>query len=125
MFSKGTRRLLFWITMFSLLGSYAMVRSATCADMDVRVYVGFFALAPLASLVDAIASIVRRKARDFQYLGSAPTSTGRSDLYEVSELTGADAVALGKTRLILPAIALVAYVLALAVSDVGNLPPCS
>jgi len=104
-----------------------MVRKGVCADLDPRLYAAMLAIGPLILFGDAIASIVRRKARDSTYLGSAAADETRIhviETYKSFELAGQHAISLGKSRLWFPATALVLVCALFLVYD-DDLPRCN
>ena len=125
MLSVGTRKLLFWLTIITLVGSaLSLVRKTVCADVDPRMYIGLFALGPAVLVADAVTSIARRRARDFWHRGLYAEGIKQVSVYDVSEVTGPAAVSLGRTRLILPGLALLAFIAFALLYDPSGIPRC-
>lgn len=125
MLGVGTRKLLFWITLVTVLGAAGLlVRRPVCADVDPSAYMTLFALGPLVLVVDAVVSILRQKAKDFTHVLSTSRGLSQISIYKPFLLSGKHAVSLGRSRLVFPAIALILVAVMWFVYGQISLPKC-
>jgi len=125
MLGVGTRRLLFWMTVLTLVGSTGLIlRRPVCADFDPGMYMTVLGVGPAILVIDALASIFRRKARDSRFVASAPDGIRQIQVYKSFDVSGPAAVSLGRLRLIFPALTLLVFGAFLFFYGQSSIPPC-